>query len=121
MFLNGNQRAAIQDELLGLPFELFDMILKQLPRYDYLKYVARLPNKPVYFAKKIEQELTIEMGNLESTKESAAHDLRYIVEGWNTETNNAKYVINHCKIPKVSSLPRWHHNNWAAPTFITDG
>jgi hypothetical protein len=106
--------------LLALPDELINRILKEVPRFDYLKFLIMISDKcRRYFGDTIEKELAIEIGHFGTTKEGAADELSHVLEGWNVE--NPECEINHCRVDALNSFPGWWPNSWAAPTFITDG
>ncbi|KFY00452.1 hypothetical protein V490_01336 [Pseudogymnoascus sp. VKM F-3557] len=115
---DGTKASTLQDELLALPNELIDIILKQLSRYDYLKYLPGISKKlGSDFATRTRQELVSEIG--EMTTESAARDLRYVVDGWNTKT--AAFEVNHCKIPNLNAIPGWIRADMGGIEYVTDG
>ena len=110
--------STLQDELLALPNELFDTILKQLSRFDYLKFISQISSEAGSdFANRTKHELESEIG--EMTTESAARDLRYIVDGWNTKT--PAFEVNHCKIPNLNAIPGWIRADMGGVEYVTDG
>ena len=118
--LNRNQSLVLQDKLFSLPVELLETILKQLTRYDYLKYLLKISDKCIpYVTKQIEEELTSEVGCFETAEKGAVHYLRQIVEGWNTESS--EFENNFCRVRQLSSIPGCWPGNPHNLKFITDG
>jgi hypothetical protein len=96
----------VESRPLALLDELIDRILKELPRFDYLKFLVMISNScRLYFAGRIEKELAIEIGHFGATKEGAADDLSHVLEGWNVERPD--FDIHHCKVDALSSFPDW--------------
>ena len=118
--MDQNQSFVLEDRLFGLPVELLEMILKQLTRYDYLKYLLKISDKCVpYVTKRIEEELTSEVGYFETAEKGTEHYLRQIIEGWNTET--PEFENHFCRVHQLSSIPGCWPNNPYNLKFITDG
>lgn len=81
-----NNRPQNQFRLLNLPVELVDMVLEELPRFDYLNLLTSGGSKlhREYFQHRIAVALATEVGSSNLKGDDAFDELCLLVGGWNT-------------------------------------